>query len=98
MTAGIFLPAFCFTLLGHGLFERITANRRVHDLLDGVTAAVVGIMAATTISLLQAGITDWRQAGIVAAGVAVLWYWSGLAAVPAVVLLGGLAGLALGQG
>ncbi len=93
MTAGIFLPAFCFTLLGHGLFERLTGNESVHGFLDGVTAAVVGVMAATTIGLVRAGVTDPATAAIAAAGCAVLWRWKHRAAVPLVVCAGGLAGL-----
>ncbi|MEO6594395.1 MAG: chromate efflux transporter [Planctomycetota bacterium] len=92
MTAGIFLPAFCFTLLGHGLFERLTANKAVHGFLDGVTASVVGVMAATTVGLLRAGVSDLSTACIALAALAALWSWKGRAAVPIVVLASGLVG------
>ena len=95
LTAGIFLPAFGFTLLGHGLFERITGSAAVHNLLDGVTAGVVGIMAATTIGLVRSGITDAPTACIAAVGLAMLWFWRSRAAVPLTVLAGGLLGLAV---
>ena len=95
LTAGIFLPAFGFTLLGHGLFERITGNVAVHNLLDGVTAAVVGIMAATTVGLVRSGITDVPSAGIAVVGLAMLCFWRSRAAVPLTVLAGGLLGLAV---
>jgi chromate transporter len=94
-TAGIFLPAFGFTLLGHGLFERLTGNTAVHNLLDGVTAGVVGIMAATTVGLVRSGITDVPGACIAAVGLAMLWSWRSRAAVPLTVLAGGLLGLAV---
>src|SRR5262245_24348683 len=95
LTAGIFLPAFSFTLLGHGVFERITGNVAVHDLLDGVTAGVVGIMAATTVGLVRSSITDVPSACIAAVGFAVLWFWRSRASVPLTVLAGGLLGLAV---
>jgi len=95
MTAGVFLPAFCFTLLGHGLFERLTRDASLHRFLDGVTAGVVGIMAAATLGLVVAGVTDAWRAAIAVAGLLVLWRWRGRAAVPVVVLGGGLAGLAV---
>jgi chromate transporter len=95
MTTGIFLPAFGFTLAGHTAFERVTGNMAVHDFLDGVTAGVVGIMAATTIGLVGDGIRDWRSALIAVAGLGVLWFWSSRAAIPVTVLGGGLLGLAI---
>lgn len=95
MTAGVFLPAFSFTLLGHGLFERITGNRTLHGFLDGVTAAVGGLMAATTLDLVRAGIAGPWHAALAAVALAVLWRWKARAAIPAVVLLGGVCGLAL---
>ena len=51
ITAGMFLPAFAFSLV---LFERLEAiieNPALHDLLTGVAAAVVGIIAATFVQL-----------------------------------------------
>ena len=58
VTAGIFLPAFAFTLFGHNLMERLIANAALHSFLDGVTAGVVGLIAATTLLLLRDAITD----------------------------------------
>jgi chromate transporter len=94
MTAGVFLPAFSFTLLGHGLFERITRNRTLHGFLDGVTAAVVGLMGATTLDLVRAGIAGPWHAVLAAVAFAVLWRWKSRAAIPVIVLFGGLCGLA----
>lgn len=52
VTAGIFAPAFGFTLVGHELMERIVEERRLHAMLDGVAAAVIGLVAATAVVLL----------------------------------------------
>ncbi len=51
ITAGMFLPAFAFSLI---LFERLEAlveNPALHRFLGGVAAAVVGIIAATFVQL-----------------------------------------------
>jgi len=52
MTAGVFLPAFAFTLLGHDVMERWVHRPRVAEFLAGVTAAVVGLITGTTLALL----------------------------------------------
>lgn len=95
MTAGIFLPAFGFTLLGHGFFERVTENRRLRDALDGVAAAVVGMIGATAVSLFRAG--AWSVFGSVtfAAALVVLFLWRSKAATPVVILTSGLLGALL---
>lgn len=52
LTAGAFLPAFLFTIIGHTFFERVIENVRVHAFLDGVTAGVVGLIAVTSAGIL----------------------------------------------
>jgi chromate transporter len=95
LTAGIFLPAFGFTLAGHAYFEKLIENETTHAFLDGVTAGVVGLIAATTIGLLRAAVTDMPAALIFGAALIVLGRWKAKAAVAAVVLCAGLLGLAL---
>lgn len=51
MTVGIFLPAFSFSLLFHDLLERLVDNKRIRAFLEGVSAGVVGLIAATTLEL-----------------------------------------------
>jgi chromate transporter len=93
MTAGIFLPAFAFTLLGHGLFERVTEDERLRHVLDGVVAGVVGLVAATTVSLFRTGVTGWPSAAVFVGALALLYLWRSKAAVPVAVLAGGAAGV-----
>lgn len=93
VTAGIFLPAFAFTLVGHQLMERLIANTALHSFLDGVTAGVVGLIAATTVMLLRVAITDIPTLLIFAAGLFVLFRWKSKMNVPVVVLAAALAGL-----
>ena len=54
MTAGIFLPAFGFSLLLHDRLEKVVTNSALHSFLEGVAAAVVGLIAATTLELAVA--------------------------------------------
>ena len=92
LTAGIFLPAFSFTLIGHDYVERLIANEALHSLLDGVTAGVVGLIAATTIVLLRAAITDLPALLIFTVGLVLLFRWTAKATIPVVVLGAGVAG------
>jgi chromate transporter len=57
MTAGIFLPAFALTLLAHEPLERLVHQPRIRRFLEGVTAAVVGLIAATTVALMRVSLT-----------------------------------------
>ena len=93
VTLGIFLPAFAFTLLGHNVMERLIANTALHSFLDGVTAGVVGLIAATTLVLLRDAITDLPALVIFGAGLLVLYRWKSKLNVPVVVLAAALAGL-----
>ncbi len=54
ITAGMFLPAFAFSLIFFERLERIVAHPSLHRVLAGVAAAVVGIIAATFLQLAQA--------------------------------------------
>jgi chromate transporter len=75
MTFAIFLPAFLFTLVGHNFLERIVDDERVHAFLDGVTAAVVGLMGWTTVKLLRTAIDDWLSLGICVGAFLVIFFW-----------------------
>lgn len=81
MTTAIFLPAFGFTLLGHNFLEKAIANEKLRGFLDGVTAAVVGLMTVTTFNLLQTGVTSWRSLGIFALALAATYLWKAKPAV-----------------
>jgi chromate transporter len=51
MTIGIFLPAFSFSLFFHNQLENLVDNDRIRTFLEGVSAGVVGLIAATTLEL-----------------------------------------------
>jgi chromate transporter len=93
LTAGIFLPAFAFTLAGHNLMERLIGNTALHSFLDGITAGVVGLIAATTIVLLRSAIVDLPALVIFGIGLFILFRWKSKMNVPVVVLGAAAAGL-----
>ena len=100
ITAGIFLPAFSFALLFYDRLEQVIEDQRLHHLLEGVAAGVVGLIAVTAIQLgwnvaralpsLGLGVT------IFALSLAVLYVWKSklnvLAVVVGAALLGSLFG------
>ncbi len=95
LTVGIFLPAFSFTLIGHDLFERLIQHKPLHALLDGVTAGVVGLIAATALGLFLTAVTDLLRLVIFAAALFLLFRWHNRLAILWIVLGAGAVGLAL---
>lgn len=96
MTAGLFLPAFAFSMFFFERLEAIIDNPALHRLLDGVAAAVVGVIAAT---LLQLGVALTQRLPAVAAGgvlfaiaLILVWRLRGGWVTPALMMGGGLAG------
>ncbi len=95
ITVGMFVPAFAITLLGHGLLERMVNNHRLHAILDGITAAVIGLVAATTLQLGMAALTSLLTVLIFGLALAALYLWRAGAAVPVVILGAGALGIVL---
>lgn len=99
ITAGMFLPAFAFSLV---LFERLEAvieKPALHDLLAGLAAAVVGIIGAT---FLQLAVAASDRVANPALGMALFlitlvaaWRLKGGWVTPALLAIGALAGALL---
>lgn len=89
MTAGVFLPAFAFSMIFYERLERVVADERLHRVMAGVAAAVVGIVAATCVQLGWATLQRVPSApaaiAIFVLGLATVWIWKSRYA-PAVVL------------
>ncbi len=101
MTAGVFLPAFSFTLLFFDRLERIIEDVRLHRFLDGVAAGVVGLIGATTLQLaigVTRAVPSYAPALLIFAGAIIILYRShAKMAVPIIVLLSAAVGaIALG--
>ena len=92
ITLGVFLPAFGFTLIGHQLFERLINHAELHAFLDGVTAGVVGLIAATAVQLLVVALPDLPAIVIFVFALIAVYQWKAKAAVAGIVLIAGLLG------
>lgn len=92
LTAGIFLPAFAFTLVAHDPLERLVHQPRIRTFLEGLTAAVVGLIAGTTITLLFDSLSGIQTVAIFALALAALFYWNAKLLVPLVIGAAAVAG------
>jgi chromate transporter len=85
VTFATFFPAFAFTLFAHEPLERLVREPRIRTFLEGLTAAVVGLIAATAVTLLATSITSLLPAALFAAAVGALFYWNSKWLIPLVV-------------
>jgi chromate transporter len=58
MTLGIFLPAFVFPIFLHRYLVAVAENERLRPFLLGVAAAVVGLIAAVTVQIVETSVVD----------------------------------------
>lgn len=86
MTAGVFLPAFALTVLGHDALERLVERPRVHGVLDGITAGVVGLIAGTTLALMRASLGNVQAGVLFALALAVLFATRARLVIPMLIL------------
>jgi chromate transporter len=96
ITAGMFLPAFAFSLVFFERLEHVVDHPRLHRTLDGVAAAAVGVIAAT---LVQLGVSAWERLEtpllalpIFALAALAAWKLKGAWVTPAIVGAGAAAG------
>lgn len=92
ITIGIFLPAFCFSLLFHTQLERLMEREILREFLEGITAAVVGIIGSTLITLGAGTISNVEAALICGTALIPLYVWKSKAVIPAVIILSGVLG------
>lgn len=96
MTAGIFLPAFSFSLILYDRLEAIMEFEPLHRALEGLAAGVVGLIAATAVQLAVSAaqrtpaIVD--SAIIFAMSTTLLYVWKNRLNVVAIILAAGVAG------
>ncbi|MBI3286542.1 MAG: chromate efflux transporter, partial [Chloroflexi bacterium] len=81
MTLGVFLPAFSFTLIGHTYLERIVHHPGLQLFLKGLTAGVVGLIAAAAIQLARVAIVDMVTLGLGLIALVILLRWRASVAV-----------------
>ncbi len=98
ITAGMFLPAFAFSLIFYERLEAVIESKRLQSFLTGVAASVVGVIAVTIVDLAQghaARTSSLAASALIAAvALAVLYRWKSKLATPAVLAVGAALGLA----
>lgn len=62
MTAGVFLPAFAFSIIFYDRLEQLVNSEGLKAVLAGVAAGVVGMIAATSLDLVVRLLTPLDQA------------------------------------
>jgi chromate transporter len=92
ITAGMFLPAFALTLLAHEPLEKLVHQPRLRLFLEGVTAAVVGLIAATALALLRLSLTSVETVVIFAVALGLLFASKARLLIPAVIAAAALWG------
>ncbi len=96
ITAGMFLPAFAFSLILYERLESLAEHPRLQSLLLGVAAAVVGLISITLVDLTRA--TAERTPDLVpgmaifAAALIVLYAWKSRLGTPLVLATAAVAG------
>jgi chromate transporter len=95
MTVGIFLPAFVFPIFFHRFLVAVAENERIRPFLLGVAAAVIGLIAAVTVEIVDASVLDIPTALLAVAAFAALNRFHGKLTVLWVVLGCGVVGAVL---
>jgi chromate transporter len=95
MTLGIFIPAFVFPIFLHRQLVAVSENERLHPFLLGVAAAVIGLIAAVTVTILETSVVDAYTALIALGAFAALQRWHGKLTVVYVMAVAGVVGVVL---
>jgi chromate transporter len=96
ITAGMFLPAFAFSILFYERLEAVAEHKRLQTFLSGVAAAVVGVISVTLFDLARAAAA--RTPNLVASAIifmlalAVMYRWRSKLNTPAVLVIAAAAG------
>lgn len=102
ITAGMFLPAFAFSMIFYEHLEAVAEHKRLQLFLAGVAAGVVGVIAITVLDLARstAGRTPNQILSLVifAVSLALMYRWKSKLATPVVLAIGAaVGGVALGS-
>jgi chromate transporter len=91
-TVAIFLPSFAFVALLNPIVPRLRGSALLSGMLDGVTAAALGLMAAVLWTLTRDAIVDWWTGAV--AVIALAWLVKFRPPSAWVIVLGALSGVA----
>jgi chromate transporter len=96
ITAGMFLPAFAFSLVLYERLEAIVEHKRLQMFIGGVGAGVVGVIAVTLIDLAQTAVVrtpnQILSVAIFVVALAIMYRWKSKLSTPLVLALGAAVG------
>ncbi|RZJ41494.1 MAG: chromate efflux transporter, partial [Brevundimonas sp.] len=96
ITAGMFLPAFAFSMIFYERLERVVESERLQTFLTGVAAAVVGLIAVTAFQLGAAAVADTPSLPVTAAlfigALVIVYAWKSRFSAPVVLAAGAAVG------
>jgi chromate transporter len=96
ITAGMFLPAFAFSLIFYERLEAVADQKRFQSFLAGVAAGVVGLIAVTLLDLARTSSARTPNllvsAAVFAIGLVILYRWKSKLGTPLVLAIGAVAG------
>ncbi len=96
ITAGMFLPAFAFSLVLYDRLEAIAEHKRLQMFLGGVGAGVVGVIAVTLIDLAQTAVVRTPNlilsVTIFVMALAIMYRWKTKLSTPVVLAVGAAVG------
>ena len=99
ITAGMFLPAFAFSMIFYERLERVVENERLQIFLTGVAAAVVGLIAVTAFQLGSTAVAETPSLPITAAlfvgALVIVYAWNSRFSAPLVLAVGAVVGASL---
>ena len=104
-TAGIFLPAFSFTFLGFGFFERLVSWKPARKMLDFLSAVAVGLIAGAAILFMIETSGGWPKrpvffgewtSPLIGLAIGIVFYVKGSLVAPILVVTAGIAGAVSG--
>lgn len=98
ITAGMFLPAFAFSLIFYERLEALAEQKRLQLFLTGVAGGVVGVIAITVLDLARSAATRTPILPVTlvlfAVSLIVLYRWKSKLATPLVLAIGAVLGAA----
>lgn len=95
MTIGIFLPAFSFTIIGHDFFQAFVDNKLIEPFLDGISAAVIGLLLFTAFQFLSNVLVESIDAVVFLLAFASLFHFTNKYTSPIVLIVAAIAGQVL---
>ena len=104
-TAGIFLPAFAFTVFGFGAIERLLSWKTARRALDLAGAVAVGVMVGAAFHIVSDAAIGWLRRPVpfdsatplvLAAFIYAVWVSRGRFAAPVIVIAAGVGGALYG--